>query len=174
MKVDEQDIFTFVFFPKKLDDEKKKMIESQSEFSEAIEFYEQLKLNSEQPISQEIRSSLAAKIPAYKLENIVDLYPLKEVMPQLQNGIRMAAGSKVLTPKTSTKTFVDRDKEYLIKVVNYEEQTKVFVFSTKDEEVKNFDLMIEPKNLTFHFEDNSEPLVINQLIDAERIQLKLR
>lgn len=174
MIIDEQDIFTFVFFPEKLDDEKIKMIESQSIFSDATEFYKQLKLNSEKKPSEEIKTKLALKIPAYKLEYLVDLYPLKDIIPQIQNGSRMAAGAKVLTPKTSTKTFVDRDKEYLIKVVNYEEQTKVFVFSTKDEEVKNFDLMIEPKNLTFHFEDNSEPLVINHLIDAEKIQLKLR
>ena len=39
--------------------------------------------------------------------------------------------------------------------------------------VKNFDIVIEPQNLKYHFEDNSEPLVINHLIDAEKIQLKL-
>ena len=74
----------------------------------------------------------------------------------------------------TTKTFVDNDKEYLIKVLNYADITKVFVFSTKDEVVKNFDIIIEPHNLKFHFEDNLEPLKIDKPIEAEKIELRFQ
>lgn len=73
----------------------------------------------------------------------------------------------------TTKTFVDNDKEYLIKVLNYADVTKVFVFSTKDEVIKNFDIVIEPNNLKYHFEDNSEPLKIEQPIEASTLQLNV-
>lgn len=172
MTINEQDIFTFVFFPEKLDIEKKKMINSQPSFNEAIEFYTHLKLNSERKLPSSIQKILADKIPAYKLPDVIELRPLNVIKPQNQDGGRMAAATKELIPKTTTKTFVDSEKDYLIKVLNYGKETKIFVFSTKDEEVKNFDIVIEPQNLKYHFEDNSEPLIINQSIDAEKIQLK--
>jgi hypothetical protein len=72
----------------------------------------------------------------------------------------------------TTKTFVDNNKEYLIKVLNYGNHTKVFVFSTKDEIVKNFDIVIEPNNNVYHFDDNSEPLKIEHAIEADRIEIR--
>jgi hypothetical protein len=172
MIIDEQDLFNFVFFPEKVSEEKRKLLDTDKSFSEAIEFYNQLKLNSERELTSSVKKKLAEKIPAYKLRDMIELYHLNILKPQNQNGSRMAAATKELIPKTTTKTFVDSDKDYLIKVLNYGNETKIFVFSTKDEEVKNFDIVIEPQNLKYHFEDNSEPLIINQSVDAEKIQLK--
>lgn len=172
MIIDEQDIFNFVFFPNNVSEEKTKLLETDKSFSEAIEFYNQLKLNSERELTNSVKKKLAEKIPAYKLTHVIVLHPLNALTLRTQNDSRMAAATRELIPKTTTKTFVDSDKDYLIKVLNYGNETKVFVFSTKDEEVKNFDIVIEPQNLKFHFEDNSEPLIINQSVDAEKIQLK--
>ena len=69
---------------------------------------------------------------------MIDLYPLKESSKSIQSSSRLAAASKELTPKMTTKTFVDNEKDYLIKVLNYSDMTKVFVFSTKDEDSKEF------------------------------------
>lgn len=171
--IEEQDVFTFVFFPQNLSSEKRIEIEADQRFKEAVEFYTQLKVNSKNAPSEQIRRRIAKKIPAYKLNNVIELYPVKMELPLTKNGNRMAAGTRELTPKTTTKTFVDLDKDYLIKIINYETETKIFVFSAKDEIVKNFELIIEPHKLTYHFEDNSEPLVIPYSVDAEKIQLKL-
>jgi hypothetical protein len=46
------------------------------------------------------------------------------------------------------------------------------VYSTKDEVVKNFDIIIEPHNLKYHFEDNSEPLKIEYSIEAVKIEIR--
>ncbi|NWF88651.1 MAG: hypothetical protein HXY50_04220 [Ignavibacteriaceae bacterium] len=174
MIIDEKDIFMFVFFPEKLDDEKRKMIESNSSFDEAVDFYNKLKLNSQKELPSSVKKKLAEKIPAYNLPDVILLYPLVEPRSKTQNSSRLAASTKELNPKTTTKTFVDKEKEYLIKVMNYENETKIFVFSTSDEIVKDFELIIEPKSLTFHLADNSEPLTINHTIDAEKIQLKFK
>ncbi|OGU84853.1 MAG: hypothetical protein A2W11_12140 [Ignavibacteria bacterium RBG_16_35_7] len=172
MMINEQDIFTYVFFPEKLSVGKKQIIAFDKTLEEAIEFYTHLKQNSESETSYSLKKKIAEKIPVYKLADVVELFPMADLQPLNHNGNRMAASIKELTPQMTTKTFVDNDKDYLIKVLNYENETKVFVFSTKDEVVKNFDIVIEPKNLTFHLEDNSEPLIIDHSIDAEKIQLK--
>jgi len=92
---------------------------------EAIEFYKQLKLNSEIITSSELKKKLAERIPAYKQTDVIELYPLKQSISQAANGNKMAAGTKDLIPRT-----------------------------------------------TYHFEDNSGPLVIPHSVDAEKIQLK--
>jgi hypothetical protein len=170
--IDEQDLFCYIFFPESVSAEKKVIIASDKSFDEILEFYGYLKSNSENIPDDVLKKKLANKIPAYSLSNVIQLYVLKDPEVQKQNGNRLAAGSTELKPKMTTRTFVDNDKEYLIKVLNYADITKVFVFSTKDELVKNFDIIIEPHNLKYHFEDNSEPLKIENSIDAEKIEIR--
>jgi hypothetical protein len=172
--IKEQDLFCYIFFPESVPDKKKKMIETNNSFNEVLEFYKQMKLNSDKKPNESLKRKIANKIPAYSLSNVIKLYALKETAKPRQNGYHLAAASTELKPKMTTKTFVDNDKEYLIKILNYGDKTKVFVFSTKDEVVKNFDIIIEPDNLKFHLEDNSEPLKINHLIDAEKIEIRFQ
>lgn len=172
MTISEQDLFCYVFFSETIPKEKKERIEADKSFEEFLEFYRQLKLNSENKPDESLRRMIAGKIPAYSLSNLIQLYSLKDPTTQKQNGNRLAAGSKELKPRMTTKTFVDNDKEYMVKVLNYENVTKVFVFSTKDQVVKDFDIIIEPQNLKYHFEDNSEPLKIGHSIEADTIQLQ--
>lgn len=172
MIIDEQDLFTYIFFPESVSPEKKDIIESDKSFEAILEFYRQLKSNSMITTDDKLKKMIVVKIPAYSLENVIRLYALTEPVVSKQNGNRLAAGSTELKPKMTTKTFVDNNKEYLIKVLNYGDNTKVFVFSTKDEVVKNFDIVIEPHNLKYHFEDNSEPLKIDKSIEAEKIELR--
>lgn len=171
--IEEQDLFTFIFSPQSVSLEKKDIIKADKSFEEILEFYRQLKSNSVISTDDELKKMIASKIPAYSLENVIHLYALTDAKLPKQNGKRLAAGSTELKPKMTTKTFVDNDKEYLIKVLHYGDNTKVFVFSTKDEVVKNFDIIIEPDNLRFHFEDNTEPLKIDKVIEAETIRLQL-
>lgn len=73
-----------------------------------------------------------------------------------------------------TKTFVDKGKEYLVKVFKYTDITKVFIFSIKNEVVKNFEVIINQHKLKFHLEDNSEPLKIDMPIEAKKIELRFQ
>ncbi|HCY76044.1 MAG TPA: hypothetical protein DHV28_08995 [Ignavibacteriales bacterium] len=170
--VDEEDLFNYIFFPEKVQKEIKLKIEVNNSFVEILEFYKQIKAQSTDPIDETVIKMISSKIPAYSLLNVIRLYPLHEPKDSKQKFNRYAADSKELTPKMTTKTFVDNDKEYMIKVLNYGEMTKVFVFSTKDEVVKNFEIIIEPHNLKYHFDDNSEPLKIDKPIEAEKIEIR--
>ncbi len=170
--ISEQDLFNYVFFNNQISDKIKLTIENDNSYSEALELYKALKTESENKPDELFKKKLAEKIPAYSLSNVIHLYQLKD--PEIkQNGNRLAADSRELKPKMTTKTFVDNDKEYLIKVLNYDDITKVFVFSTQQEVIKNFEIVIQPQNKKYHCEDNSMPLELSTPVEAESIQIEL-
>lgn len=171
IEITEQDLFNYVFAPQSLSAEQKDIIEAASSFKQIIAFYNQLKLNSQNKPNAELKKKLAEKIPAYSLTNFVQLHQWSEHSTIL-NGERLAAESKELNPKTATKTFIDNKNEYLIKVLTDNNITKVFVFSTKNEMLKDFDLIIEPDKLSYHLDDNSKPLEIDKSIDVEKIEIR--
>lgn len=173
MKITERDIFNFVFYPELVKEEIKAFLTTIEDDSDAIAFYKELKSDLENKITKDIQKKISNKIKSYRPLNIIELNPLKVSKLKKQNGSRLAAASTTeLKPKMTTKTFVDNDKEYLIKVLNYGDTTKIFVFSTKDEVVKNFDIVIEPQHLKYHLEDNSEPLKIESSIEPEKIKIQ--
>ncbi len=172
IKIDEQDLFDYVFFPENLSVDKQNYIKTDKAYSEIISFYLLLKTESDAETETAIRKKIAEKIPAYSFENIIILNPVHTSNLKKQNGSRLAAGSTELKPRLSTKTFIDNNKEYLIKVLTSESETKVFVFSTNDEIIKNFEIVIEPNNLKYHLDDNKEPLIITHSIEADKIELR--
>ena len=48
MIITEQDLFFYIFFPESVPDKKKQMIETDNSYNDILEFYKQMKLNSEQ------------------------------------------------------------------------------------------------------------------------------
>lgn len=139
--------------------------------TDAIIFYKELKSELEKPISLDIKKKLAEKIPTYSFSNIIQLYPVAEIKKK-KNGVVLAAASPEETPKIITKTFYDEDKSYIIKVINYEKNSKIFVFSTQQEVIKNFDINILPENKKYHCNDNSLPLELNMPVQADTIQIE--
>ena len=59
--IEEQDVFTYVFFPEKLSDDKRQVIQSDDTLKEALEFYKELKQNSEREPSHSLQKKIAAK-----------------------------------------------------------------------------------------------------------------
>ncbi len=174
MEINELDIFNYVFFPDKITVVLKKAIEHDPDLSDAVDFYREMNAELKRFISRSFREKIASKIPAYTLNNEVHLFPIPS--PSLKNPAarRLAADSESrhLISKLTSRTFVDEDKEYMIKVINHESSTKVFVFSVKNDIVKNFNIIIEPKDQKYHFKDNSQPLVINGEIEIDSIRLE--
>lgn len=168
--ITEKEIFDFVFFPSALPEEKQVFIKDNAALSERIKFYERLKRQLQQRPERSFKKIIAAKIPAYKLANEVELNRYDN---NSGNGskLRLAAASREFVPQLTTQTFIDEEKEYLIKILTDKTQTKIFVFSTLNSSLKNFSITIEPTHLEFQMADNSEPLLINKPITAERIKI---
>lgn len=65
--IDEQDLFNYVFFPESTPDEIRLVIESGNTWIEIIEFYKNLKSNSNNSADDKLKRKIACKIPAYSL-----------------------------------------------------------------------------------------------------------
>lgn len=171
MKVTEKDIFNFVFFPHMVRQEIKSFLSSIESTNEIILFYKDLKSSIKQEVPLKLKQKLSKKFGFYKLDNVITLYPVEEIKKK-NNTFVLAAASAAETPKIATKTFYDEDKSYIIKVINYEKNSKIFVFSTQQEVIKNFDIVIQPQNEKYHISDNMIPLEIDKQISPESIQIE--
>ena len=96
-----------------------------------------------------------------------------EVIKKKNNGSVLAAASPEEIPKIVTKTFCDEDKSYIIKVINSEKNSKIFVFSTQQEVLKNFDLIIQPGNEKYHIDNNNIPLELEKRVFPESVRIEL-
>lgn len=171
----EQDIFNYVFFPGKVTPELKEAIEKDRNLDEAIYFYRDMLAESVKAPSESLKQKIAHRIPQYSSEDrIIYLYPFGSVPEKKKNVKRLAAASESrnLISKLMSKTFADENKEFMIKVINYETSTKVFVFSSRNDIVKNFDIIVEPHNIRYHFDDSSQPLQIDRVVEIESIRLE--
>lgn len=168
--ITEKEIFDFVFFPSALPEEKQVFIRDDAGLSEYINFYEELKRQLQQRPERSFKKIIAAKIPAYKFVNEVELHRLENTAGN-GNKLRLAAASREFVPQLTTQTFIDEEKEYLVKILTDTTQTKIFVFSTLNSSLKNFRILIEPTHLEFQMADNSKPLLIDKPITAEKIKI---
>ena len=170
----ERDIFNYVFFPGSISEDIRNAIEENKDLGELIDFYRELHKNALEPVSKSLREKIASAMPAYTLISERRLYPLPAVAGKNKGARRLAAGSESrhFISEMSSRTFVDEDKEYMIKVIIHNLTTKVFVFSVKNDIVKNFDIIIEPAETRYHFNDNSQPLLIKGEIEIDSIRLE--
>jgi hypothetical protein len=183
MEITEKDLFNYVFYKDTLDGEKTGFLENSDLYKEDIDFYSSLKDYLSQEISSGLKEKIAQKIPAYqnnpdlnrdKLSNIITLYPVVEKPKRKKKSGEsvLTADSAELKSQHTSQTFSDEKKQYLIKLVSSESETKIFVFSTSESELKNVKLTLHPKEKEFFLKDNSTPLEVNESVTAESISLE--
>lgn len=172
-KITEKDLFDFVFFPELLSSEKLSYLKSSNDFSNEISFFVELKNSVESELTIEDKKLIAEKITSYKPVEIIQLFPVNIPKKRKVNGLVFAAASEINDkPKVTSRTFYDDNKTYIIKVINYENTCKIFVFSTQYEVIKNFDIIITPQNVRYHIDDNTIPLELEHNVDPESIILE--
>lgn len=170
--INELELFNYVFARERLDTASVAEIERKEVFRDSINYFEELRRALQQNISLDVKKKLAAKIPIYSFNNEIELFEVK--IPSPKNGtMRLAAATKDLTNKSYIKTFIDENGEFIVKVLNNAGKTKVFIFSTNNDSVKNFKLLILPFNKEFSLEVNSNPLELDEDMEVESVKLIL-
>jgi hypothetical protein len=172
LEITEQDIFVYVFNREVLSQDKISAIETSDKYQEQIKFFNSLKKELAADISFYDKIRIAKKIPLYKVPEFIELFPLKKTKTAINNQVLiLAAASPEIPPKFQTKTFIDNEKQFLIKLVTSEKESKIFVFSTTDEELHKLRLIISPGEVEYRMKDNSQPLILNGSVNAESIKI---
>src|SRR3990167_6271723 len=139
MNINERDMFNFVFYPENLSTEKVEHLKNSKIFDAEIDFYRSLKKSLEEELTDDVKQKLAEKIPLYVPMKIFVLYPVKETLKKRKNDIPiLAADSTKEKPSVTAKTFIDEHNHYLIRLLNFKESSKIYVFSTTEETLKNY------------------------------------
>jgi len=171
--ITENDIFNYVFFRYLLNQDKIILIENNSIFRDNIAFYVDLKNKLVRDVSKEVKNKISLKISEYKLINKILLTLVKEEpVKKKKDFLVLAADSPKEEPRISTKTFINEDSGYLVKLINLKNSAKVFVFSAYVEVLQNYKIIFQPSGASFFQSDNSSPLEINYKIEAENIELE--
>ncbi len=183
MEITERDLFNYVFYKNTLSEDKTEFLESTDIYKDEIDFFNSLKDSLSGEIDSEIKKKIAQKIPAYRnnpdlsrdnLSTIILLYPVieKAKRSKKSEGLVLAADSAELKSQHTSQTFYDEKKEYLVKLVSSESETKIFVFSTSESELKNLKVTLHPNEKEYFLKDNSNPLEVKESVIAESISLE--
>ena len=173
MNISENELFNFVFYPENLSIEKAEYLKTPLIFDEEIEFYRNLKRSLKEELSEEVKLKIAEKISVYNPAKFHMLYPFVDSPQKRKNDLTiLAAASAKEKPLVATKTFIDEANHYLIRLLNFKESAKIYVFSTTNAVLKNYKIVIYPTGQTFEQSDNSLPIELNTPIEAEKIELQ--
>lgn len=163
----EKEIFDYVFFAKEQDDNYEK-------HSDEIEFYRLLKNSLDEKIQPEIKNKLMGKIPLYKPVSKLVLLPFDEPkhksLPVIE---RLAADSDNKKDEVSSRTFIDKEKNIIIRQVTKSGESNLYVFSVENQELKNFRLVIHPPKTEIDCTDNSAPVNIAPDVQIEKIEIEI-
>ena len=173
MTITEKDIFNYVFSRETLNRQKIAEIEKNDNAKEQVEFYIELREQLSSELSPDLMKKLAEKIPAYKNEDAITLRPInipetREKIPLLKYAA--ASGEDKITGVT---TFLNEDKNYLIRLHKMTENYKIFVFSTIRQKLNNLELTFYPSGDKVTLKDNRESYFISISQMPDRIDMRL-
>lgn len=126
---------------------------------EKISYYENLKtVTKEDEPDQDIMNRIMRKIPEYKPESEVELFPLEETY-----------GRTVTVP--GIVTFSDKGSKYFVRVEDIDSTSRIYVFSPREKVLFNYTLTFIPSGLSITQKDNLFPGVIPKAEKIESIRL---
>ena len=160
MKITEQDIFNYVYYPEKLEHRVIEYIDlNKILFKEQIEFCKNTlsELNKIKPESDNIIT--LKKLPPLKIEQKPSYY--------------LAADSVSLEKSIKTEPFISAENNLIAKVISYNDKTKIFILNEKNDTIKNFKLIIKPSNLSYDINNNSEPIELPAGLEIESIDIEI-
>lgn len=173
--ITEKDLFDFVFFPSLLPEEIYFFLLNSEDFEEEVSYFTNLKNFIQSSLNAEDKSLIAQKIPIYKTEIVIQLYPVERVKKRKSPVLILTAASESHNqPDVTSRTFYNNDKTYIVKIINYEKSSKIFVFSTKHYVINDFDIIFKPPDIKIHLEDNTLPIELQHSIEPESVILEFK
>lgn len=169
IKISEEDIFNYVYSVESLDFIKRKYIEDNlARFEDDIFFCKTLNENEQIELSQKEEANLKLALKAQG--SIVTLYPNKIDKPEQIN--QLAAASITLENKIESSTLTDKNSDYMIRIITYNNYSEIYVFSTSLKPLNKFKLTIYPTKKEFFGDDTTKSFKIENAVQIEKIDLE--
>lgn len=169
--ITEEDIYQFVNYTQTLSAEKKDYIESHpAEFEQQIEFYRGI----QKPLTENEMADLIEKsfriLPdegfAYRLT------PTFIENKHKDQTVRLAAASLTLKKNPVSVSFADKECKYLIRIINDENKTLIYVFPNNDKTSKiKYELTLFPSGEKHIIADISMPYKLEPGMEINMIDL---
>jgi len=174
--ISEQDIFNYVHFPELLAPGKAEYLQSHEYlFSETIKLCRSVRdeMNDENRISDEIRRKLSTAIPLYREQPVI-LQKLPGPLPVNQTRFTLAAASETKPPASAeSRTFINEQKSYLIRLVPEGEATHCYVFTPEGILNQKFRLSVLPSDQTFDLSGPDQVLDLSPTEPVEQLSLTI-
>jgi hypothetical protein len=168
IEITEIDLFTFALFRDELNKEKKEYIEENiGMFQEQIELIKQ----SQSPLKDELKEDAISKISLPPIRKEVIVFPLiYEITVPEEATLTLAAKSTDAEIKPLTRTFIDKQKSFLLKLIHEKGITKIFLFDSEGRSIEKYKLVIHPANKEIISTDNIS-IMEKELVDIETISV---
>ncbi len=171
--ITENDVFNFVFFYDSLDVQKRKIILQGEEFKDSLDFYFSMKKELGKNLDDFAKKKIAELIPSYKLVDEIELFPVTFPGSTVAKRLLSSVEKENSNYKVDSISLTDEDKSYLVRIINREELSRLFVFSSNNAIIKNFDVTLYPRGKRYHLNDNTKPLEFSNEFKIDKIILKL-
>ena len=174
MFIDEQDLFNYVNFPEKLSEEKKRYIASNPDlFKDELDFLNSIPKYDGSVLQADVKLKMHLTKLGKNPKQIFRLVKLNS-NPVQQNNIRtLAADSASTNESPKSISFSDAAASFLIKVIINKDNTKIYTFTSHNEELNNFSLFLKPSGGIHHLQSNKTHITLDHCLFIESIELIL-
>lgn len=174
MEITEKDIFYFVFKSSLLSPEKMQYLQSKIKDYPQLGIYGDIKNSLNEGITGSLKEKIAKKIPLYKLSVVYELFLWTiEAKESYETTPVLAAASGESTSGNLSKTFIDKEKNIVIRLIGTTKSSKLFVFAVSGNKLEEFSLTLNPCAQQYYFKDSSESKIIENVPEIESISIEL-
>ena len=174
MIISEKEIFTYVFFSEKLPKHKIDYIKTHANlFEDEISFLSNILSEAQSKINPQILDTIKDKIKNYSIKKIFRLQKKNNNQKYVNGSLILAADSVRNENILSTETLIDKDSNFIAKVIKNSEGNKVYVFPKENLEFNFIELYILPSGESHKIYENNEQIVIYSNQNVDEIIIKL-
>ncbi len=172
--ITEIDLFNFIFFKHLLNEDKKRIITLGEKFKESLNFYTRMHKELNKDLSLAAKKKIASLIPSYRLTEKVELFPIPFTKLATKRNTFVAAADDNIGARFISMSLTDEEKSYLARIVCQHTHCQLFIFSSNNSVIKNFDVTLYPQGYKYHFDDNTKPVELRTEPKIEKVILTLQ
>lgn len=174
MIISEKEIFTYVFFSEKLSKQTLNYINSHLNlFEDEISFLSKILLEAQSKINPQILDSIKEKINYYSFKNTIRLQKKNNTRKNITGSLVLAADSIRNENIVETETYIDKDSNFIAKVIKNSDSNKIYLFPKENFEFNIIELYIIPSFESHKIYQRIEPITISTKQNIDEIIIKL-